>query len=237
MDSWYRRYPRVHRRRWPAHRRWLGTESTADRVALGRIWISTSRGLSVLGPNPLLIQSAPAIPHLQAVVVDGVNLPIGDRLKVPALSKRVVFDFIGISLSEPQRLQYQFRLDKFDSDWSKPIAIREAAYTNLPPGNYRFRLRTRNPAGVWSEHEGQPRDSSGARVLADLVVPDGSDRLYTFALCRRLSKPDPYGERPFESSLRERLTERTRIAQELHDTVLQGFLSASMQLPRGLQSS
>lgn len=202
--------------------------------SLGRIWLSTSRGVSVVNPRRLPAQSVSALPHLQAVIADGSELDLpgngASTIKVPALRKRLVFDFIGLSLTAPQRVQYQYRLDNFDADWSKPVATREAVYTNLPPGSYRFRVRASNSAGLWSGNEEsvpvqvepafwQTWWFEGGSVLAAGLC-FAAAYVYRLRVVRRR----------LHLNFQERLFERTRIAQELHDTLLQDFLSASMQL-------
>ena len=198
--------------------------------SMGRIWVSTSRGLSVIDPTRLPAQSVPALPDVQAIVADSAKVEFSRETQIPPLRKRVVFSFIGLSLTAPQRVQYQYRLDNFDIDWSSPIAMREAVYTNLPPGQYQFRVRARNAAGIWSSREAsvlvhvEPAfwQTWWFRTAAVLAIGLCFAALYRQRL--RAVK------QALHLRFQERLSERTRIAQELHDTLLQGFLSASMQL-------
>ena len=208
----------------------LRRSPTVTSDASGRIWLSTNRGLSVVDPTRLPAQAALALPHLQQISADGTDLKFSNQVDIPALRKRVVFNFVGLSLTAPQHVRYQYRLDNFDPEWSKPVSIREAVYTNLPPGTYRFRLRASNLAGVWGSQE----DSVLVRVepafwqtwwfqaMALLLL--GLCFVATYAQRVRAVKSR------LNLRFNERLFERTRIAQELHDTLLQGFLSASMQL-------
>ncbi len=62
----------------------------------------------------------------------------------------MTFEFIGISLSAPERVRYQYKLEGLDRDWMLPTERRFATYSNLPPGEYRFLLRSRNGDGVWN---------------------------------------------------------------------------------------
>ena len=196
----------------------------------GRIWLSLNRGISVVDPARLRSNSAPAIPHIQRIVADGRPIPFERNTRIPGGRQRIVFSFTGLSLAVPERVRFRYRLDGFDSDWSEPVPAREAVYTNLSPRAYRFRITASNPDGVWSTNEAaipfqvEPlfwqtwwfRLSLIAFCMAGILA------LYRFRL-RQVTN---------QLSLRfqERLTERGRIAQELHDTLLQGFLSASMQV-------
>jgi signal transduction histidine kinase len=149
---------------------------------------------------------------------------------IPGGHQRITFSYIGLILSVPDRVRYRYRLDGFDRDWSQPVADREAIYTNLPPRSYRFQVMATNPDGVWS---------ANAAALAIEVDPllwqAWWFRSAIVAACMAAILAI-YRMRLRQMTLRtnlrfqERLAERTRIAQELHDTLLQGFVSASMQV-------
>jgi signal transduction histidine kinase/ligand-binding sensor domain-containing protein len=198
--------------------------------SLGRIWFSLNRGISVVDPARLTDRSPPMSIHVQTISADGSAVAPGGSVHIPGGRKRIVFGFTSVSLSAPERTRFRYRLDEFDRDWSEPVAAREAVYTNLPPGSYRFRVKASNPDGLWSENQaviGLQVDPlfwqtwwfrSGV-VLALAIAAAAVWRLRLLQLTKRLN-----------IRFEERLAERTRIAQELHDTLLQGFLSASMQV-------
>jgi signal transduction histidine kinase len=151
-------------------------------------------------------------------------------VQVPPGRQRLAFHYAGLSLSVPERVRFKYRLDGFDRDWSQPVSARDTVYTNLGPGSYRFRVLASNSDGVWSRSEATLGFAIAPRlwqttwfqlgiVVAIVVGAAGLYRLRMHQVARRLSLR-------FE----ERLAERTRIAQDLHDTLLQGFVSASMQL-------
>ncbi len=196
----------------------------------GRIWISLNVGISMVDPARVSSSSVPAIPHIQSISADGNAIRLQTALHVPGGQRRVSFTFAGLSLSIPERVRFRYRLDGFDRTWSEPVASREAAYTNLSPGPYRFRVIASNPDGVWSNTEAslafevdplfwQTWWFRAALILASVLAVLSFYRFRLHQATRQLN-----------SRFEERLAERTRIAQELHDTLLQGFLSASMQL-------
>jgi len=198
--------------------------------SLGQIWFSLNRGLSVVDPVRLTGSSAPAIIHVEAVSADGTAVDLRGHVRIPSASQRITFSFAGLSLSVPERVKYRYLLEGFDPGWSEAVSMREAAYTNLAPGHYRFRVMASNSDGVWNSEEAvisfeiEPMfwQTVWFRVLlgiALILVLLAFYQLRLHQLTRQLNVR-------FE----ERLAERTRIAQELHDTLLQGLLSASMQL-------
>ena len=196
----------------------------------GRIWFSLNRGISVVDPARLTRNAAPTIVHVQTISADGGTVRLQGPIHIPGRRQRITFGYAGLNLSIPERVRFRYWLDGFDTAWSEPAATREAVYTNLAPGPYRFRVIANNPDGVWDSNEGAIAFEVDPLVWqtwwfrAGAVLACGGAvlaiyRLRMHQLTRRLNVR-------FE----ERLTERTRIAQELHDTLLQGFLSASMQV-------
>ena len=108
------------------------------------------------------------------------------------------------------------------TNWGEHVGTRQASYTNLPPASYRFRLAAANPDGVWSVRDATLRVSGGSAVLADVVVPvePAGGFILTCWLCTTSALTGWLSNsRLFE----ERVGERTRIARELHDTLLQSF--------------
>jgi signal transduction histidine kinase len=128
---------------------------------------------------------------------------------------------VGVNVSNPEGVRYRYRLDGVDSGWSEPTALREIDYTNVPPGQFRFQVIASNPDGVWSDKEGgltlevEPAYFQTRWFQVAIVALVG---LLALALYRfRLQQL----HRQFSVGLEARVNERTRIARELHDTLLQ----------------
>ncbi|MGH9844331.1 MAG: two-component regulator propeller domain-containing protein, partial [Blastocatellia bacterium] len=120
---------------------------------LGRIWFSMNLGLSVADPSRLTGSSAPAIAHIQTISADGSSIDLQGSVRIPASPRRVTFNYAGLSLSVPDRVKFRYTLDGFDQGWSEPKTTREAIYTNLSPGSYRFRVLASNSDGLWNGSE------------------------------------------------------------------------------------
>ena len=196
----------------------------------GKIWFSMNRGISVTDPSRAISASAPAMVHIEEVTSDGNPVSLAGPVHLTGAHRRIKFAFSALSLSVPDQVRYKYKLDGVDEGWSLPTSEREVTYSNLSSGDYRFRLLASNSAGLWNSGESEVSFKiqpaywqtwwfrlSGVLfvVLAVLLFV----RLRMRTLASRMNMR-------FE----ERLAERTRIAQELHDTLLQGFMSASMQL-------
>ena len=217
----------------------LGTEGVKRERSvvadgMGRIWFSMNQGLSVVDPNRAPGTSSPALVHVDTVTVDGNAVDSQLPIHISSARQRITFDYAGLSLSNSERVRYRYRLDGFDQDWSEPTTIRTAIYTNLRPGSYRFRVMASNGEGLWNGAEGEVALSVTPTLWQTWWFRLG------FVLCAGVAVVAVYRlriaqmRRLLNARFEERLAERTRIAQDLHDTLLQGVLSASMQLHVGV---
>ena len=196
----------------------------------GMIWFSLSGGLAVVNPNRLARSSEPAIVHINSIAADGSAVELSPNVRIPSARQRIAFSFVGLSLAIPERVKFRYRLDGFDHEWSAPVSSGEAIYTNLSPGFYQFHVMASNSEGAWNSavasigFEITPAfwQTWWFRLSVLLALGLIALSLYRFRLLQVTKQLNVRFE--------ERLAERTRIAQELHDTLLQGFLSASMQL-------
>ncbi len=198
--------------------------------ARGRIWFAMNRGLSMADPARGDGRDVPALTHIEEVSADGTPIGLGGSVSIPAGRRRITLAYAGLSLAVPDRVKFRYRLDGFDREWSEPVTERQAVYTNLNPGPYTFRVIASNGDGMWNGAEAAVRFEvqpsiwqtawfQMSVVLLCAMAGWAAYRLRVFHVARQL-----------DMRYEERLAERTRIAQELHDTLLQGFVSASMQL-------
>jgi ligand-binding sensor domain-containing protein/signal transduction histidine kinase len=195
----------------------------------GNIWFSLSRGLSVVNPSRLTNASAPAIAHIEALSADGTPINLQDSIQVPASPKRITFTYTGLSLAVPDRVRFRYFLEGFDRTWSDPVVTHEAVYTNLRPGPYRFRVLASNSDGLWNGSETalgfeieplfwQTWWFRTTCLVLILLSAWGAHRHHLYQVTNR-----------FSARLEERVSERTRIARELHDTLLQSFHGALLR--------
>jgi diguanylate cyclase (GGDEF)-like protein len=117
----------------------------------GRLWFPTVRGLAVIDPARLRRNEVVPPVVVERMVVDAGELPLRDGLVLPAGRKRVEFHYTALSLLEPARVAFRYKLEPFDDDWVDAGGSRAAYYTNIPPGQYRFRVVAANNDGVWNE--------------------------------------------------------------------------------------
>jgi PAS domain S-box-containing protein len=121
--------------------------------AEGGIWFSLSRGLSFVNASQINDNSVPALPHIETITADGDTANPAGIVQIRPSPRRITFEYTGLSFAAPGRIRYRYFLEGFDSSWSQPVAAREAVYTNLGPGSYRFRLVASNSEGLWNGPE------------------------------------------------------------------------------------
>jgi len=196
----------------------------------GRVWIATNHGLAVVDPAQLKSESSPTLTRIEGISADGSSINLTDRVRIPPGQQRLAFTYSGVNLSAPESVRFRYKLEGFDRDWREPTTQRETVYTNLAPRTYLFRVIASDREGNWDGSES---------AIAIVVEPE-----YWQTLWFRLSVPFAllivaigmyrwrvrYVSQQLNLRFEERLAERTRIAQDLHDTLLQGLLSASMHL-------
>jgi ligand-binding sensor domain-containing protein/signal transduction histidine kinase len=215
----------------------LGTEGVkrpqsvfAD--ATGRIWFSMNRGLSAVDPARAISNPAPALVHIESISADGSPMQTTDNIKIPSASRRVTLRFIGLSLAAPERVRYRYMLDGFDRGWSEPASTRDAIYTNLRPGSYLFEVVASNSDGLWNQDGTSVAitivpafyQTSWFLLLCVLVLAVLSGAAYQWHVREVTARLD--------LQFKERLSERTRIARELHDTLLQSFQGLMLHFQR-----
>jgi len=193
----------------------------------GLLWYATTGGVGTIDPAHILRNPLPPPVEVTGLLADGVGLAIPHRgvMVLPHGTRDLQIDFTALSLSLPERVRLRYRLVGLDRAWQEPVGRRQAYYTNLAPGQYRFEVIASNEDQVWN--------TAGAALEIDipptfvqsvwfklLLAALGLLLLYAaYALRIR------YLTRRMQERLQERLAERTRIARTLHDTLLQSMQS------------
>jgi len=189
----------------------------------GRIWFSLTNGLSVVDPSHISDSSVPALPHIEAITADNTLINLAGSVRIPPSPGRITFEYTGLSLAVPGRIRFRYFLEGFDRSWSEPTAAREAVYTNLGAHSYRFRVVASNSEGRWSESEAALGFTVEPTVRQTWWFRTGSAALILlFVWCAYLYRLRQLANE-FDIRLEERVGERTRVARELHDTLLQSF--------------
>jgi len=192
----------------------------------GLLWFATPKGLVEVDPAHFPVNTVPPPVALVRFVVDDIDQPLNNTLKVPAGHNHFEFDYAGLSFTAPQKVRYRFMLEGFDHQWTEAGARRSAYYTSIPPGDYTFRVQATNNDGVWNTAGAalsfQLRPHFYQTIWFYLLLLAMAGALVLLAFRLRLLR----AEREFRAVL----AERNRIAREVHDTLAQGYVGVSVQL-------
>jgi signal transduction histidine kinase/ligand-binding sensor domain-containing protein len=205
-------------------------QSPAVRASDGKLWFRTSEGIGIIDPQDLTRNRVVPPVHVERLVADDAVIDATQPLRLRPLTREVEVDYTALSLAEPRKVRFRYKLEGFDSDWRDAGTRRQAFYTNLGPHFYRFRVLACNNDGVWNE--------AGATLDFDLLPAFYQTQWFRLlcALVLIILAWGAYRLRVWQvtTNLRgrfeERLKERTRIAQELHDSLIQDVMGISLQI-------
>jgi signal transduction histidine kinase/ligand-binding sensor domain-containing protein len=195
----------------------------------GRIWFGLRAGVVSVDPeDPSLSSPVPAVSIVRAIA-DGKTFN-ATNAKLAARTKNLEIDYTAVSLNRASRVRFRYRLEGMDAGWQNTGSRRQAFYTNLLPGKYRFVVSASNGDNLWNEAgasmnmEVPPafNQTTWFRSLCVLAAMLGLWGILRLRIRQTLAK--------VQAQFRERTLERERIAGDLHDTLLQGYLSASLQV-------
>jgi signal transduction histidine kinase/ligand-binding sensor domain-containing protein len=186
-----------------------------------RLWVATNNGLVWLDPaNPQKNVLQPAL-TIQSVSADDKYYEPGVPLTFPSDTASVEIDFAAVSLSDPEAIRFRYKLQEKDKDWHEVATANPIAYRNLSHGHYHFIVNASDTNGVWSEKVASVDFTilpAFYQTTWFLLVCIAAGLFVIWALYRlRMGQV----ARAISVRFDERLAERTRIARELHDTLLQ----------------
>ena len=116
----------------------------------GRLWVATGLGMTVIDPRSLPSSSQPSAPRLEEVTADGRRIVPERGLSLPSWTSTLRIEYGTVSLSSASKLRFRYMLEGIDDDWVYAGDARNATYSSVPSGSYRFRVSTTHD-GRWTE--------------------------------------------------------------------------------------
>jgi signal transduction histidine kinase/ligand-binding sensor domain-containing protein len=201
----------------------VGHFNTSAKTPDGRLWFANGSVLQTVDPAHMAGNTVPPPVHINSIVADRKSYSPQEALTLPALTRDLEINYTAPSFTAPRKVLFRYTLEGRDAGWVEPGTRRQAFYNDLRPGHYRFRVIACNNDGLWNETGASLNLSiapayyqtpwfRAACVAALLLILWG---IYQLRL-RQI-------HRQFSIALEARVDERTRIARELHDTLLQSF--------------
>jgi signal transduction histidine kinase/ligand-binding sensor domain-containing protein len=205
------------------------------RTSNGQLWFANDSVLQMIDPGRLTINSLAPLVHVEEVIADRKRYLPGPSLRLPPYTRNLEIDYTAPSFAIPQRVRFRYWLEGHDGGWQDAGTRRQAFYSDLRPGQYRFRVVACNEDGVWNE-TGATLDLRVAPAwyqtmwfLAGCVVV----LLFSIWTAYRLRVGQV--ARALSARFDERLAERTRIARDLHDTLLQTIQGSKLVVDDALE--
>ncbi len=216
----------------------IGAEGSC-RTPNGELVFGSTNGVTEFDPDR--VADNPYVPPVELTDFLLFNTPVHPGEKSP-LRKSIwatdsltlnhrqsifTLEFAALSYVAPERNRYRYRLEGLENNWNEVDSLRRlATYTSLPAGNYVFRVQGSNNDGVWNE--------KGATLRIAILPPWWATWWFRSIVSLMIAGLVfvAYRSRVTQLALRfeERLAERTRIAQELHDTLIQDVVAVGLQL-------
>jgi signal transduction histidine kinase len=201
----------------------------AARSSDGRLWFANNSVLQMLDPARAAPNALPPPVQVEAVVADRRHYAPRDDLRLPPLTRDIEIDYTALSFVVPQRVRFRYKLEGHDATWQDPGTRRQAFYSELRPGDYRFRVIASNSDGLWNDAGAtftfkvaaayyQTAWFQAICASALLLAGWGAHRVRLWQIARRL-----------RAQFETRAADRARIADELHDTLIQDLAALTLQ--------
>ncbi len=194
----------------------------------GRLWFANDSILQMVDPGHLYENRVTPMVQIEQLVADRQGYSTRQNLRLPPRTRDIEIDYTALSFVVPQKVRFRYRMDGRDTDWQEPGTRRQAFYSDLAPGRYRFHVIASNNDGLWNE--------AGA-FLNFSVAPAYYQTLWFRLLCVAfavgvLAIAYRLRVRQIAAAINarfdERLDERNRLAGDLHDTLLQTIQASKM---------
>jgi ligand-binding sensor domain-containing protein/anti-sigma regulatory factor (Ser/Thr protein kinase) len=197
------------------------------KTADGMLWFATIRGLTQINPAHKLTPMPHPQVAIEEVLVDGRRVNTPEKIVAPPGNQLLSFRVAALTYLHPDKTRFRYRLEGLDRDWIEESAAREeVSYHKTPPGSYRFQVMSSQSAGT---------SGNNIAAVSVHVEPFFYETPWFLGGCAAVLLGGGLAawrirHRNLQREIAAVLSERTRIAREMHDTLLQGFAGAALQL-------
>ena len=208
----------------------IGYSRQAVRARDGRLWFVSQDGAAVVNPDRLPSNRVPPPVKIEEIAAGSAVYPAGPGLKLPPSTRELRIQYAAMSFAAPEKVRFRYRLEGFDKDWKDDAGVRQAVYMNLPPHGYTFHVIACNNDGVWNR--------TGASLDFQIEPAFHQTRAFQLLCLLCVAGVVWLGYRVRLRQMRHRMSmqfeaqmqERTRIAREMHDTLLQELNGCALLL-------
>jgi signal transduction histidine kinase/ligand-binding sensor domain-containing protein len=190
----------------------------------GRLWVATGLGMTIIDPRNLPTTRRPPSPRIESVSADGRAIAPGRDLALPSGTSTLRISYGTVNLTSAAKLRFRYMLEGVDDEWVYAGSSREATYTNVPSGDYLFRVST-TANGEWTE---------AARWAFSVAPPfyrtPSFITLALVSLMLLLAAAWYLRLRAVQNQFALVFAERARVSREIHDTLLQSLAAIGVEL-------
>jgi len=188
----------------------------------GRLWFANSSVVQMIDPRAQT-DRVPLLPVLiEQLVADGKTYPVPREIELPPKTRNVQIDYSSPRFAVPQRVHFRYKLEGIDNDWVESGNRRQAFFTELNPGLYRFVVSAATGHSDWGTESTVTirllpmfYQTPWFRLLCAVLALLAVFLLFRFRM--------EVVKRELQSRLQVRMDERERIARDLHDTLFQNI--------------
>ncbi|WP_353069163.1 two-component regulator propeller domain-containing protein [Tunturibacter empetritectus] len=201
----------------------------------GRIWSVDRSAVQVIDPKHLPHNDTPPPVHIERIGVDHKEYPVGRDIRFPVSPHEVEIDYSALSFVVPEEVRFRYQLVGYDNAWTDSGTRRQAFYNDLGPGHNTFRVMACNNDGVWNQQ---------GTTISFMIPPAWYQTAWFKFLCVIFAATLAYTLYQFrirqyaamlKARFDERIEERTRLARDLHDTLLQTIQGSKMVADNALE--
>lgn len=117
----------------------------------GDLWFGTAKALIKMNADEENLNTNPPVLSIKNIYVNHQKIPVQDQFKLKHAKNSLLFEFMGVSLSNPEGVRYKIKLKGIDEDWIDNKDITHVSYPSLPPGEYIFEVISGNINGIWND--------------------------------------------------------------------------------------
>lgn len=198
----------------------------------GRLWAATESGVVWVDPKNVPAVTVDVLPVVQGITANGVHYPGKINNDLPKGTRNFQVAYTAPLLGEPERITFRYRLLGFDQNWQDAGSSRQAYFTNLPPGKYTFQVQSKTDDADWSGPIGES---------TFVLLPSFYQTWWFYAASALLLSAALWSLhlmriRRLTTRMNIRRHERERVAQDLHDTLLQTVHALLIQVQRAARA-
>ncbi|MBX7170116.1 MAG: hypothetical protein K1X72_04105 [Pyrinomonadaceae bacterium] len=204
-----------------------GIQPAGWRTKDGKFWFPTIKGLVIVDPKSSNAAFAPPV-VIEQIMVDRTVTPWQEKIEIYPGQENIEIAYTGLSLSRPEQIRFQYKMENLNDDWINAGTRRTAYYSYIPPGEYIFKVKANND-GIWSEETTLKIIVKPPfyrtwwfyvlTILTIVLIIFGLVRLRFIQLKRRNDAQEEFSRRLINAHE----AERNRIAAELHDSIGQSL--------------